>query len=320
MNNVSYTSVIPDYLGLSNSHKIKLKESIQKYYEPLYKLYGNQKIHLLLEEISKDCYQINHLKNLIPFFSTLNVKEKVLIPIFNERTSIYLYKYMIFVVMNHYIELSSSSDMLVKVLKTPDDKYELYTEEYLDEQGTKDDFVLESDTYNKEILDSNNNELKIMIASLLLRYSEIIIHHKNLIDIDYNEIEDRTFKLKENEKNMVTDRLQNLTDEMRDIDTLLKKHKLGVWGKGLQKGLTQYVKDDYEDEKELRERMQEAERNIRKNSNNSEVGEIEDEVDIYMENERINNEIENEEYNLDHLGEDFWDDSNYVNYDRPDDE
>lgn len=319
LNSVGYTTVIPDYLGLSNSHKVKLKDNIQKYYEPLFKLYGNQKIRLLLEEISKDCYEINHLKNLIPFFSTLSFKDKLLIPIFNERTTIYLYKYMIFVVMDHYIKLSSNPDMLVKVLKSSNDKYELYTEDYLDEQETKDEFVLESDTYNKEVFESNNNELKILTASLLLRYMEIIINHKNLIDIDYSEIEDRAFKLKENEKNMVTDRLQNLTDEMRDIDTLLKKHKLGVWGKGLQKGLTQYVKDDYENEKDLRERMQEAERNIRKNTNNIE-GDIEDALEDYMENQRVNTEIENEEYNLNHLGEDYWDDSNYVNYDLNEDE
>ena len=43
------------------------------------------------------------------------------------------------------------------------------------------------------------------------------------------------FKLREREKDLVTDRLKMMTDQERDADTILKINKLGMYSKGMQK-------------------------------------------------------------------------------------
>ena len=37
-----------------------------------------------------------------------------------------------------------------------------------------------------------------------------------------------------------------MQDDEREIENIFKNQKLGKWSKGLQKGLTQYVKDTYD--------------------------------------------------------------------------
>lgn len=93
------------------------------------------------------------------------------------------------------------------------------------------------------------------IGKLLITIFRILDKHKEIINVSYQDIEDRVFKLKEREKNMVTDRLKNMTDEQRQVDTVMKINKLGVWGKGMEKGLTTYTKEGYESELDYKEAM-----------------------------------------------------------------
>ena len=95
---------------------------------------------------------------------------------------------------------------------------------------------------------------------------------KKTINMSKQDIKQATLKLKEQEKDVLTKKLQELSDEERKVQTLLKAHKLEDWNIGLQKGLTTYDKDFYD--KEL------------------------------SEQELIDQEIEKEEYSLDHLPED----------------
>ena len=93
------------------------------------------------------------------------------------------------------------------------------------------------------------------IGKLIITIFRIVDKHKEIINVSYQDIEDRVFKLKEREKNMVTDRLKNMTDEQRQVDTVMKINKLGVWGKGMEKGLTTYTKEGYESELDYKEAM-----------------------------------------------------------------
>ena len=129
---------------------------------------------------------------------------------------------------------------------------------------------------------------------------------------------DRVFKLKEKEKDMVTDRLKFLTDEERDADTILKINKLGVWGKGMQKGLTQYVKETYDDEREFREKMDDVERKIRSQHKNITDNELGDETEDYLQEEATNAAIEKEEYDMTTMRDDY-DEGNFIDYEADSD-
>jgi hypothetical protein len=97
--------------------------------------------------------------------------------------------------------------------------------------------------------------MRNIIGKLIITIFRILGKHKEVVNVSYQDIEDRVFKLKEREKNMVTDRLKNMTDEQRQVDTVMKINKLGVWGKGMEKGLTTYTKEGYESELDYKEAM-----------------------------------------------------------------
>ena len=114
------------------------------------------------------------------------------------------------------------------------------------------------------------------------------------------------FKLKEKEKNLVTDRLKRLTDEERDADTILKINKLNQYSKGLQKGLTVLDKDFYDEEQKFRDELDAAEKTIRKKNRNVSDEQVENLVEDYMEEQEVNREIDEEVYDMEYLNEDFF--------------
>lgn len=157
------------------------------------------------------------------------------------------------------------------------------------------------------LLNGNKKGLKQQVTKLLIAFTEIMDDHKNTIDISYEDIQDRVFKLKEKEKDIVTDRLKFLTDEERDADTILKINKLGVWSKGLQKGLTKYVKETYDDDREFRDEMEKTEKNVRDKNKNVTDENLNLYMDDYLEQQERDQEIDNEENNMDFYNDDYQD-------------
>jgi hypothetical protein len=100
-----------------------------------------------------------------------------------------------------------------------------------------------------------------------------------------------------------------MTDEERDADTILKINKLGVWSKGLQKGLTSYTKETYDDERELMDKITEIERNVRKNRNVTDEN-IDQYTEEYLEQMDSDAALENEAYDMSRMTEDY-DDGNF---------
>jgi hypothetical protein len=114
---------------------------------------------------------------------------------------------------------------------------------------------------------------------------------------------DLILRAKEKEKDDITDYLKNMADEERAVDNLFKKHKLGAWSKGEQKGLHSYDTKTYDQEREDMEKMalreaQLNQRNIVTNMNR----------DIYMldaiNEEAQNMELDREDNIITYMGED----------------
>jgi hypothetical protein len=93
-----------------------------------------------------------------------------------------------------------------------------------------------------------------------------------------------------------------MTDEERSVNTLMKNNKLGDWGKGSEKGLTQYVKETFDKERDERERRIIMERKMQEKE-----GSI-DNINIfamdYEDNLRLSDEIDHDVYALTNLPED----------------
>jgi hypothetical protein len=121
-------------------------------------------------------------------------------------------------------------------------------------------------------------KLQENVASLLVAYATMMMDSKDTIDMSYDTIMDRVFKLKETEKYTFTDRLKNLSEEEREVDTILKINKLGVWSKGLSKSVKEYDPENYDQEKEMTEKIAQVEKNVRRNANVTDQN-----VDIFLQ-------------------------------------
>ena len=77
---------------------------------------------------------------------------------------------------------------------------------------------------------------------------------------------ERVLRAKEKEKDLITSFLRDLTDEERELENLFKNNKLERWSKGLQKGVTQYVKETYDEERAEMENQIRREREIGENN------------------------------------------------------
>jgi hypothetical protein len=102
---------------------------------------------------------------------------------------------------------------------------------------------------NFDIKTGNIVMFRSKVADLLLAFIDCMNSHKKLIDITYEDIAEQMFRVREKEKDKIRKRLTQLSDEERQADNAMKAVKLGVWSKGLQKGLTVYDKNNYDMER-----------------------------------------------------------------------
>jgi hypothetical protein len=127
---------------------------------------------------------------------------------------------------------------------------DIFSVDYIEDVETRIDLTMNSrKEMDNRLVTGNKKLLRQKTSELLIAFIDIMYNQKDTVDTSYEEIQDRVFKLKEKEKDLVTDRLKGMTDELRDADTILKINKLGLYSKSLQKGLTIYDKDFYDEER-----------------------------------------------------------------------
>ena len=320
LNEVDYTNThIPDYYGFSSNHANKLRRFISGYYEKLFSFYGVPTISNLLTTIQKSAKNIVQIANSTPTFTSIKVNEETkLIPLIDERTSRHLFEYYLLRVLLNYIELTDEDDMIVTEVVKKTEITDLFSVEYLEERDTRIDMAFTTkDESVTRVLTGNKKELRQKTVELLIAFIDIMHNEKDTIDTSYEEIQDRVFKLREKEKDDVTDRLKRMTDAERDTDTMLKINKLGMYSKGMQKGLTVLDKDFYDEEQAFRDKMVRAEKIIRKKNPDANDDNIDILIDEYMEQEQMVAGIDADTYDMSNMGEDYQDgvgDEGYCNY------
>ena len=209
-NRNDYTTIsIPSHWNLSNKHNEDIKTIIKNVYEKLVGVYSNKDIDLFLNEIM-EYKEYNNLVQNSPKFNKLYNK-------FPKETLELLYKY--YVLHLFYTICTINLDILV---------------------------VPESDGELKEVTFGNKKILKELLSKLLTSEIQTLINYKKTINYNYSTIMELVLRSKEKEKDEITTRLADMDQEQRNVNNLLKQNKLNEWNKGLQKGLTEYVADDYE--------------------------------------------------------------------------
>jgi DNA-binding transcriptional regulator GbsR (MarR family) len=80
-----------------------------------------------------------------------------------------------------------------------------------------------------------------------------------------------------------------------------------MYSKGMQKGLTTLDKDFYDEEQTFRDKMTQAERNIRRKNVDANDENIDILLNEYMEQQDVEAEIEEEVYDMEYMNEGYLD-------------
>ena len=274
--NVNY-GAIPKHWKLSDIHNKDVYSIIQKYYNNINNFNARPELILALKMVGKRCKILVELmtaflydKSLI--INNINPATPKITSIFDDKTVSMFYNYIFYNVINELVIISEDHEFILEMQS------------------------MEINDYNKEQFLKN-------CVSYILEYMTIMSNHNNLVNNGYKKVKDKIVMAKEKEKDIITDFLKNLSDEEREIENILKNNKLEKWNKGMQKGLTQYVKENYDEEREALEKQALKERKLQQNNNvtamNRELYNLDnDEVEASDE------AIDKEEYSMNNIPDD----------------
>ena len=266
LNKVNYDDAkIPKHWKLSARHNKDIKDILINYYRNLRTFYDNPELSPILYKIQEKCSNILDLANTTPFFSATN---EIISSVFDSRSVLLLFKYYFLLTILTYTQESQLTQQfatpaevisIAEEQEPTDPEVELTTGEIIttpmpepvpatipEEQATQS-FITQA------TLAGAHKEKMTVISNYLISVLEIICGNKDIINYNKETILNKILSSKEKEKQSVTDYLKNLTDEEREVENIFKNQKLEKWGKGLQKGLTQYVKENYDEEREQAE-------------------------------------------------------------------
>jgi uncharacterized protein YfkK (UPF0435 family) len=289
------------YWKLTNNHEAMIVEMVTSFYKPIEKFYGQANIANILHEIQPKTNGIMLLSTQTPALTNIKIGDKEIYSAFDKNIVTQLYEYYILSIFSDYISLTQNPTMIAKMLHVPESPD--------DNDGFNSDLLVEqqlrfTETDNEFVQGAVSN-LQQDVATLLVAYINIMMKAKKTINISFEDIEDRLFKLKEAEKYTFTDRLRDMNDEARDIDTILKYNKIGpLYSIGLSKGLKKYDKDNFEHDKMVAEKIAGIQNKLNKSGTNDRNMDLE--VDDEIDNINVDNDIQ-EDNDMDIINE--WDDA-----------
>jgi hypothetical protein len=250
----------PKYWGLAKNHAYEVKEMVSNFYKPIEKFYGNSSIKNVLNEVMIKSRGIYLLSQNTPVLTNIKIGDKEIYNSFDKRITMLLYEYYLLSVLTDYIYLTKDPSMVTRILIDNDkDNSELFSADFLIEQQLR---FTESE---QEFIEGDVMKLNQEVAKLITAYLSIIMRSKKTINLSYDDIQDKVFKLKEAEKYDFTDKLRDMTDDQRAVDTILKHHKLGpLYSLGMSKGIKEYDPEHFEHDKQIAENVAKIQNKLKK--------------------------------------------------------
>lgn len=333
INNIDYKNIgIPKHWKLSEKHNMDIVNIIKKYYGNLAQFYDDPQLNVLLNKIQFICSDIELLSTYTQYLSPIIVNDVKIYSVFDASICNALFSYYLYSIIIEYINLENNREVIItNNVEELEQEFNKNISQSInsvqgvegdeDEEEDKDDqyYSMSKATKKNKIASPENDELGIIgnfdiirgekkalsmkIANLIIEFVNIICDNREKYEYDYDTIMDKVYRAKEKEKKIITDNFKNLTDEERDIENVLKNNKLERWNVGLQKGLTQYVQDTYDNEREAMEKQ--ALKEFKLGENNLVTGMNKDIFAMDFDQEQqVAQDIENEEYDMSMLPED----------------
>jgi hypothetical protein len=299
INNVDFQDqTIMRHWKLSDRHNSDISKLIQRNYEGLVKFYEAPHLKSILKKVVEYSNNLLKLTATIPLYNNNIVNGTEVHHDFDKSVKVLLLEFIIMKLFSLYIMFTDQPDLLAEKLEQEEKEEGIGA---IVSNLVQDTEIGEIEEI--EIVTGRVAAVSVKIADLFVEMCAIFGRDKKTINYNHQEIIDRVKVSKEKEKDLVTERLKDLSDEERQVDNILKTHKLGQWNKGLLKGLTQYVPGTYDEERAVMEAQAELEQRLGRDDRVSAMNREIYAADL-VDAEMVGDEIEAEEMDLAHLGDD----------------
>lgn len=304
----------PKYWELAKDHVNDIKDMVSTYYRPIEKFYGDITIKNVLNEIMTKSRGIYLLSQTTPILTNIKLGDKEKYNVFDKRATTLLYEYYFLSVLTDYMYLTKDPSMVTRMLVNPDKgETETFSADFLVEQQLR--FTEDE----QEFIEGDIMKLNQEVAKLLVSYLQIMMRAKKTINVSYKDIEDKVFKLKEAEKYDFTDKLRDMTDEARAVDTILKHYKLGpLYSLGMSKGIKEYDPEHFEHDKKIAENVANIRKKLRNRNLEDDGVDLDEAIDQMATDREIDLDIAMDMNSTDDYNDgDPWGDEteNYGEYD-----
>ena len=263
-NNHDHSTKVHKHWNFVNFHESDISKFIHDSYQGLNGFKSDRSLNHVLQHVQEELVHLSTFLNLIPAFLPIHVKAKDDQPplsyysLFTKRTLYMIYSYVYYSTLYEYIKASSNEELLhVDFVMNKQTRREniqndrsnaligTSNEEYLNDIQEQ----YNDDLEEVQIIAGEREQLHVRIGELLLTMINMDMNNKKTVDLKYSDIEKRITRSKLNEKRMITDFLKNMDDDERRVEDTKKILKLGRWNVGLKKGLVDYDKERYVEER-----------------------------------------------------------------------
>jgi Spy/CpxP family protein refolding chaperone len=114
-----------------------------------------------------------------------------------------------------------------------------------------------------DTLMGNKKALGQRVSELLVAYLRMIEKDKAAINFNLANIKEKLTRVKDKEKDGVVERIGAMSVGERQLENMMKTHKMGIWSRGTsQTGVVIYDQDYYDEERDEMEKIAQKERQI----------------------------------------------------------
>ena len=300
MNKVNYSEIkIPSHWKLSEYHELDIKNIITNFYRGFKKFYDDKTISPYFnknENELKDLLQLANYTNLHANIIKLNNDE--VSSILDNKTIYQLFQFYFLFMIKNLFSLTDDRKLLSIEIEPSTEENIIST---IDEINDEMDEITDLD-----IIRGEQRKLREKIANISIEMLNVIKKEKKMINLNSKMIKEKIIRSKDKERHLTVTTLGDMSKEQRDIEDLLKNHRLEKWSKGLQKGLTQYVGKTYDEEREDRERIQILEQQLENNALLGQALQADQEIALLEqeENQIVSNRIESDVYDMSDIPDD----------------
>jgi hypothetical protein len=241
MKGVDYKDVsLPTNWKISEKHINDVKSLIFGETSSLQKFYKDEELYPVLtyiQEQSKDIIELMDATNLFADLILNNKKIKGTIMngnIINKLTKFYMLCSMFIYIKTIDMDLTAD-DM---------GEQEIHLLSLVDVGGM-------DNSIRDQIIEGKRDQLNKKIANLLGTYISIMQSQKTKLNLNSEDIIKNVLKAKEKEKNKITKNLGDLTKPEREVENILKEHRLGNWSLGQTRALYEYDSEQYDKERQV---------------------------------------------------------------------